>query len=110
MPGPSPGGSPEREAGAGGRRRGPGRGRRVRFRLPHTAIPLPSVREEERLFYRRLEALVAPGPGGFGPLFAADGWSDLTGESRGRPRGQPRPGSRGDPGRGCRAPGVPGGL
>ncbi|KAM6257022.1 peptidyl-prolyl cis-trans isomerase FKBP8-like [Porphyrio hochstetteri] len=78
MPGPSPGGSPEREAGAGGRPRGTGRGRRVRFRLPHTAIPLPSVHEEEQLFYRRLEALAAPGPGGFGPLFAADGWSDLT--------------------------------
>ncbi|KAK4821478.1 hypothetical protein QYF61_020692 [Mycteria americana] len=78
MPGPSPGGSPAREAGAEGRPRGPGRGRRVRFRLPHTAIALPSVREEERLFYRRLEALAAPGPGGFAPLFAADGWSDLT--------------------------------
>ncbi|CAM9411724.1 unnamed protein product [Bubo scandiacus] len=78
MPGPSPGGSPEREAAAGGRRQGLGRGRRVRFRLPHTAIALPSVRDEERLFYRRLEAVAAPGPGGFGPLFAADGWSDLT--------------------------------
>uniref|UniRef100_A0A8B9FPQ6 peptidylprolyl isomerase n=1 Tax=Amazona collaria TaxID=241587 RepID=A0A8B9FPQ6_9PSIT len=62
MPGPSPGGSPEREAGTGGRQRGPGRGRRVRFRLPPTAIALPSVREEEHLFYRRLEALAAPGP------------------------------------------------
>ncbi|KAM8997028.1 peptidyl-prolyl cis-trans isomerase FKBP8 isoform 1-T1 [Ara ararauna] len=78
MPGPSPGGSPEREAGTGGRQRGPGRGRRVRFRLPPTAIALPSVREEEHLFYRRLEALAAPGPGSFGPLFAAEGWSDLT--------------------------------
>ncbi|XP_062357371.1 peptidyl-prolyl cis-trans isomerase FKBP8-like [Cinclus cinclus] len=78
MPGPSPGGSPERETGAGGRPRGPGRDRRVRFRLPHTAIAVPSVREEERLFYRRLEALAVPGPGGFGPLFASDGWSDLT--------------------------------
>ncbi|XP_057257314.1 collagen alpha-1(I) chain-like isoform X3 [Pezoporus wallicus] len=78
MPGPSPGGSPEREVGTGGRQRGPGRGRRVRFRLPPTAIALPSVREEEQVFYRRLEALAAPGPGGFGPLFAADGWSDLT--------------------------------
>ncbi|XP_053844805.1 peptidyl-prolyl cis-trans isomerase FKBP8-like isoform X4 [Vidua macroura] len=78
MPGPSPGGSPEREAGAGGRPRGPGRDRRVRFRLPHTAIAVPSVREEEQLFYRRLEALAVPGPGGFGPLFASDGWSDLT--------------------------------
>ncbi|XP_063202326.1 peptidyl-prolyl cis-trans isomerase FKBP8-like isoform X2 [Chroicocephalus ridibundus] len=78
MPGPSPGGSPEREAGARGPPQGPGRSRRVRFLLPHTAIPLPSVRQEERLFYRRLEALVALGPGGFGPLFAADGWSDLT--------------------------------
>ncbi|XP_033929774.1 uncharacterized protein [Melopsittacus undulatus] len=57
---------------------GPGRGRRVRFRLPPTAIALPSVHEEEQVFYRRLEALVTPGPGGFGPLFAADGWSDLT--------------------------------
>ncbi|XP_074900014.1 peptidyl-prolyl cis-trans isomerase FKBP8-like [Buteo buteo] len=102
MPGPSPGGSPEREAGAGGRPRGPGGGRRVRFRLPHTAIAVPSVREEERLFYRRLEALAAPGPGGFGPLFAADGWSDLTGE---RPRAAPgragprasRDGSQGRP-------------
>ncbi|XP_041274554.1 peptidyl-prolyl cis-trans isomerase FKBP8-like [Onychostruthus taczanowskii] len=78
MPGPSPGGSPERETEAGGRPRGPGRDRRVRFRLPHTAITVPSVREEERLFYRRLEALAVPGPGGFGPLFASDGWSDLT--------------------------------
>ncbi|XP_030811358.1 peptidyl-prolyl cis-trans isomerase FKBP8-like [Camarhynchus parvulus] len=78
MPGPSPGGSSEREAGAGGRPRGPGRERRVRFRLPHTAIVVPSVREEEQLFYRRLEALAVPGPGGFGPLFASDGWSDLT--------------------------------
>nr|XP_030136881.3 collagen alpha-2(I) chain-like isoform X6 [Taeniopygia guttata] len=78
MPGPSPGGSPERETGAGGRPRGPGRDRRVRFRLPHTAIAVPSVREEEQLFYRRLEALAVPGPGGFGPLFASDGWSDLT--------------------------------
>ncbi|XP_056355420.1 translation initiation factor IF-2-like isoform X1 [Oenanthe melanoleuca] len=78
MPGPSPGGSPERETGAGGRPRGPGRDRRVRFRLPHTAIALPSVREEERLFYRRLEALAVPGPGGFGPLFVSDAWSDLT--------------------------------
>ncbi|XP_068059512.1 collagen alpha-2(I) chain-like isoform X3 [Anomalospiza imberbis] len=78
MPGPSPGGSPEREAEAGGRPRGPGRDRRVRFRLPHTAIAVPSVREEEQLFYRRLEALAVPGPGGFGPLFASDGWSDLT--------------------------------
>ncbi|XP_074693807.1 LOW QUALITY PROTEIN: peptidyl-prolyl cis-trans isomerase FKBP8-like [Strix aluco] len=95
MPGPSPGGSQEREAAAGGRRQGPGRGRRVRFRLPHTSIALPSVRDEERLFYRRLEAVAAPGPGGFGPLFAADGWSDLTGE---RPRAAP-----GTPG-----PGVPG--
>ncbi|KAM7010796.1 peptidyl-prolyl cis-trans isomerase FKBP8-like [Passerculus sandwichensis] len=82
MPGPSPGGSPEREAGAGGRPRGPGQDRRVRFRLPHTAIAVPSVREEEQLFYRRLEALAVPGPGGFGPLFASDGWSDLTGERR----------------------------
>ncbi|XP_068059509.1 peptidyl-prolyl cis-trans isomerase FKBP8-like isoform X1 [Anomalospiza imberbis] len=82
MPGPSPGGSPEREAEAGGRPRGPGRDRRVRFRLPHTAIAVPSVREEEQLFYRRLEALAVPGPGGFGPLFASDGWSDLTGERR----------------------------
>lgn len=86
MPGPSPGGSPERESGSGGRPRGPGGDRRVRFRLPHTAISVPSVREEERLFYRRLEALASPGPGGFGPLFAADGWSDLTGE---RPRAAP---------------------
>ncbi|XP_039579129.1 peptidyl-prolyl cis-trans isomerase FKBP8-like isoform X2 [Passer montanus] len=78
MPGPSPGGSPERETGAGGRPRGPGRDRRVRFRLPHTAIAVPSVREEEQLFYQRLEALAVPGPGGFGPLFASDGWSDLT--------------------------------
>ncbi|XP_063268332.1 peptidyl-prolyl cis-trans isomerase FKBP8-like isoform X5 [Prinia subflava] len=78
MPGPSPGGSPERETGAGERPRGPGRDRRVRFRLPHTAIAVPSVREEEQLFYRRLEALAVPGPGGFGPLFASDGWSDLT--------------------------------
>ncbi|KAK2539301.1 hypothetical protein Q9966_005028 [Columba livia] len=78
MPGTSPGGSPEREAGTGGRPRGPSRGRRVRFLLPHTAIALPSVREEEHLFYQRLEALAAPGPGGFAPLFAADGWSDLT--------------------------------
>ncbi|XP_039933157.1 peptidyl-prolyl cis-trans isomerase FKBP8-like [Hirundo rustica] len=76
MPGPSPGGSPERET--GGRPRGPGRDRRVRFRLPHTAIAVPSVCEEERPFYRRLEALAVPGPGGFGPLFASDGWSDLT--------------------------------
>lgn len=82
MPGPSPGGSPEREAGAGGRPRGPGRDRRVRFQLPHTAIAVPSVREEEQLFYRRLEALAVPGPGGFGPLFDSDGWSDLTGERR----------------------------
>ncbi|OPJ70235.1 hypothetical protein AV530_019426 [Patagioenas fasciata monilis] len=78
MPGTSPGGSPEREAGTGERPRGPGRGRRVRFLLPHTAIALPSVREEEQLFYQRLEALVLLGPGGFAPLFAADGWSDLT--------------------------------
>ncbi|XP_015493916.1 peptidyl-prolyl cis-trans isomerase FKBP8-like [Parus major] len=78
MLGPSPGGSPERETGAGGRSRGPGRERRVRFRLPHTAIAVPSVREEERLFYRRLEAMAVPGPGGFGPLFASEGWSDLT--------------------------------
>ncbi|XP_057225919.1 peptidyl-prolyl cis-trans isomerase FKBP8-like [Malurus melanocephalus] len=78
MPGPTPGGSPERETGTGGRPRGPGRDRRVRFRLPHTAIAVPSVREEERLFYRRLETLAVPGPGGFEPLFAADGWSDLT--------------------------------
>ncbi|KAM6246531.1 peptidyl-prolyl cis-trans isomerase FKBP8-like, partial [Spheniscus humboldti] len=100
MPGPSPGSSPAREAATGGRQRGPGRGRRVRFRLPHTAIALPSVREEERPFYRRLEALAAPGPGAFGPLFAADGWSDLTddrllrkrvvGDGQGGPR--PRPG------------------
>lgn len=82
MPGPSPGGSPERGTGAGGRSRGPSRDRRVRFRLPHTAIAVPSVREEERLFYRRLEALAVPGPGGFGPLFASDSWSDLTGERR----------------------------
>ncbi|XP_067161880.1 peptidyl-prolyl cis-trans isomerase FKBP8-like [Apteryx mantelli] len=79
-PGAQPGGSPEGEAGAGGRPRGPGRCRAVRFRMPPTAISVPSVREEEPLFYRRLEELVAPGPGGFGPLFAADGWSDLTGE------------------------------
>ncbi|XP_039242395.1 small EDRK-rich factor 2 isoform X1 [Pipra filicauda] len=100
MPGPSPGGSPERETGAGGRPRGPGRDRRVRFRLPHTAIALPTVREEERLFYRRLEALAVPGPGGFGPLFAADGWSDLTDDRLLRKRvvraglggPQPRPG------------------
>ncbi|TRZ15283.1 hypothetical protein HGM15179_011803 [Zosterops borbonicus] len=78
MPGPSPGGSPERDTGAGGRRRGPGRDRRVRFRLPHTAIAVPSGRDEERLFYQRLEALAVPGPGGFAPLFASDGWSDLT--------------------------------
>ncbi|XP_033922019.1 peptidyl-prolyl cis-trans isomerase FKBP8-like [Melopsittacus undulatus] len=78
MPGPSPGDSPEREVGAGRGQRGPGRGRRVRFRLPPTAIALPSVHEEEQVFYRRLEALATPGPGGFGPLFAADGWSDLT--------------------------------
>ncbi|XP_055572534.1 LOW QUALITY PROTEIN: peptidyl-prolyl cis-trans isomerase FKBP8-like [Falco biarmicus] len=78
MPGSSPGGSPEREAGTGRRPREPGRGRRVRFHLPHAAIALPSVHEEERPFYRRLEALAAPGPGGFGPLFTADGWSDLT--------------------------------
>ncbi|XP_077641937.1 peptidyl-prolyl cis-trans isomerase FKBP8-like [Lonchura striata] len=78
MPGPSPGGSPERETGAGERPRRPGRDRRVRFRLPHTAIAVPSVREEEQLFYRRLEALAVPGPGGFGPLFASDSWSDLT--------------------------------
>lgn len=97
MPGPSPGGSPERETGAGGRPRGPGRDRRVRFRLPHTAIAVPSVREEERLFYRRLEALAVPGPGGFGPLFASDGWSDLTEDGLLRKRvvragpGGPRP-------------------
>ncbi|XP_068814938.1 peptidyl-prolyl cis-trans isomerase FKBP8-like [Struthio camelus] len=100
MEAPQPGGSPEREAGAGGRRRGPGRGRAVRFRMPHTTMAVPSVREEEPLFYRRLEELVAPGPGGFGPLFGAGGWSDLTGDrllrkrlvrqGRGGPR--PRPG------------------
>ncbi|XP_069723149.1 peptidyl-prolyl cis-trans isomerase FKBP8-like [Phaenicophaeus curvirostris] len=68
MAGPEPGGAP-----------GPRGGRRVRFRLPPTAIPAPSGRDEERLFYRRLEALVATGPGGFEPLFAADdGWRDLT--------------------------------
>ncbi|XP_040458320.1 peptidyl-prolyl cis-trans isomerase FKBP8-like isoform X1 [Falco naumanni] len=98
MPGPSPGGSPEREAGTGRRPREPGRGRRVRFHLPHTAIALPSVHEEERPFYRRLEALAAPGPGGFGPLFTADGWSDLTEDRLLRKRvvrdgqGGPRPG------------------
>lgn len=97
MPGPSPGGSPERETGDGGRPRGPGRDRRVRFRLPHTAIAVPSVREEERLFYRRLEGLAVPGPGGFGPLFASDGWSDLTEDGLLRKRvvragpGGPRP-------------------
>ncbi|XP_068882131.1 peptidyl-prolyl cis-trans isomerase FKBP8-like isoform X2 [Aphelocoma coerulescens] len=97
MPGPSPGGSPERETGAGGRPRGPGRDRRVRFRLPHTAIAVPSVREEERLFYRRLEALAVLGPGSFGPLFASDGWSDLTEDGLLRKRvvragpGGPRP-------------------
>ncbi|XP_064933007.1 peptidyl-prolyl cis-trans isomerase FKBP8-like [Columba livia] len=94
MPGTSPGGSPEREAGTGGRPRGPGRGRRVRFLLPHTAIALPSVREEEHLFYQRLEALAAPGPGGFAPLFAADGWSDLTGERSQAAPGRAAPGAR----------------
>ncbi|KAM6351470.1 LOW QUALITY PROTEIN: peptidyl-prolyl cis-trans isomerase FKBP8-like [Alca torda] len=67
MPGPSPGGSPEREAGAGGPPQGPGRGRRVRFLLPHTAIPLPSVRQEEWVFYRRLDALPRAAPGVAGP-------------------------------------------
>lgn len=94
MPGTSPGGSPEREAGTGGRPRGPSRGRRVRFLLPHTAIALPSVREEEQLFYQRLEALAAPGPGGFAPLFAADGWSDLTGERSQAAPGRAAPGAR----------------
>nr|XP_038040953.1 peptidyl-prolyl cis-trans isomerase FKBP8-like isoform X2 [Anas platyrhynchos] len=79
MQGPSAGGgSPEREAGAGERPRGPGRGRRVRFRMPHTTIAVPSGREEEQLFYRRLDGLAALGPAGFTPLFAAEGWSDLT--------------------------------
>ncbi|XP_051484231.1 LOW QUALITY PROTEIN: peptidyl-prolyl cis-trans isomerase FKBP8-like [Apus apus] len=78
MPGPSPDGSPERESENEGQPRDPGGGRRVRFHLPHIAIPLPSERDEEQLFYQRLEALAAPGPGSFGPLFAADGWSDLT--------------------------------
>lgn len=85
MPGPSPGGSPERGAGAGDQPQGPGRDRRVQFLLPHITIPLPSVRDEEQLFYRRLEALVTLGPGSFGPLFAADGWSDLTGKRCGAP-------------------------
>ncbi|XP_067999753.1 peptidyl-prolyl cis-trans isomerase FKBP8-like isoform X2 [Melanerpes formicivorus] len=98
MPGPSPGGSPERDAGAGNQPQGPGRDRRVRFLLPHITIPLPSVRDEEQLFYQRLEALVALGPGSFGPLFAADGWSDLTEDRLLRKRvvqdgqGGPRPG------------------
>ncbi|XP_035191850.1 peptidyl-prolyl cis-trans isomerase FKBP8-like [Oxyura jamaicensis] len=79
MQGPSAGGgSPEREAGSGERPRGPGRGRRVRFRMPHTTIAVPSGREEEQLFYRRLDGLAALGPAGFTPLFAAEGWSDLT--------------------------------
>nr|XP_047902245.1 small EDRK-rich factor 2 [Anser cygnoides] len=79
MQGPSAGGgSPEREAGAGERPRGPGRGRRVRFSMPHTTIAEPSGREEEQLFYRRLDGLAALGPAGFTPLFAAEGWSDLT--------------------------------
>lgn len=97
MQGPSAGGgSPEREAGAGERPRGPGRGRRVRFLMPHTTTAVPSGREEEQLFYRRLDGLAALGPAGFTPLFAAEGWSDLTGEcpgaaSRGR---EPRTGRR----------------
>ena len=82
MQGASAGGSPEREAGAGERLRGPGRGRRVRFRMPHTTIAVPSCRDEEQLFYRRLDALGALGPDGFAPLFAAEGWSEVTGERR----------------------------
>uniref|UniRef100_A0A8B9MVD8 peptidylprolyl isomerase n=1 Tax=Accipiter nisus TaxID=211598 RepID=A0A8B9MVD8_9AVES len=56
--------------------------------VPHSLPGCPGRRSraEERLFYRRLEALASPGPGGFEPLFAADGWSDLTGE---RPRAAP---------------------
>ncbi|XP_025896437.1 peptidyl-prolyl cis-trans isomerase FKBP8-like [Nothoprocta perdicaria] len=92
-----PDGPAEREAGDEGQARGPGRGRAVRFLMPHTTIAVPSVREEEPLFYRRLDELVAPGPGGFGPLFTADGWSDLTGDRLLRKRvvrdgqGGPRP-------------------
>ncbi|XP_021263192.1 peptidyl-prolyl cis-trans isomerase FKBP8-like isoform X3 [Numida meleagris] len=78
MQGASAGGSPEREAGADERPRGPGRGRRVRFRMPHTTIVVPSGRDEEQLFYRRLDALGALGPDGFAPLFAAEGWSEVT--------------------------------
>lgn len=78
MQGASAGGSPEREAGAGVRLRGPGRGRRVRFRMPHSTIAVPSCRDEEQLFYRRLDALGALGPDGFAPLFAAEGWSEVT--------------------------------
>ncbi|XP_065590435.1 peptidyl-prolyl cis-trans isomerase FKBP8-like [Cyrtonyx montezumae] len=87
MQGTSAGGSPEREAGAGERLRGPGRGRRVRFRMPHTTITVPSGRDEEQLFYRRLDALGALGPDGFAPLFAAEGWSEVTGERRARGAG-----------------------
>ena len=82
MQGASAGGSPEREAGAGVRLRGPGRGRRVRFRMPHSTIAVPSCRDEEQLFYRRLDALGALGPDGFAPLFTAEGWSEVTGERR----------------------------
>ncbi|POI20043.1 hypothetical protein CIB84_016210, partial [Bambusicola thoracicus] len=82
MQGTSAGGSPEREAGAGVRLRGPGRGRRVRFRMPHSTITVPSCRDEEQLFYRRLDALGALGPDGFAALFAAEGWSEVTGERR----------------------------
>ncbi|XP_052528299.1 serine/arginine repetitive matrix protein 1-like [Tympanuchus pallidicinctus] len=82
MQGASAGGSPEGEAGAGERLRGPGRSRRVRFRMPHTTIAVPSCRDEEQLFYRRLDALGALGPDGFAPLFAAEGWSEVTGERR----------------------------
>ncbi|XP_048812462.1 peptidyl-prolyl cis-trans isomerase FKBP8-like [Lagopus muta] len=78
MQGASAGGSPEGEAGADERLRGQGRGRRVRFRMPHTTIAVPSCRDEEQLFYRRLDALGALGPDGFAPLFAAEGWSEVT--------------------------------
>lgn len=60
---------------------------------------MPSCRDEEQLFYRRLDALGALGPDGFAPLFAAEGWSEVTADRllrkrvvRDGPGGAPEPG------------------
>ncbi|XP_042331711.1 peptidyl-prolyl cis-trans isomerase FKBP8-like isoform X2 [Sceloporus undulatus] len=77
LPGPAEAG----EAGEGPPRVQEARGslpRKVQFQLPHTAIPVPPPRQEEKAFYQRLERLLGPaGQGGFQELLATDGWEDL---------------------------------